>query len=387
MAKRDYYEILGLDRGASEDEIKKSYRQQAVRYHPDKNPGDKSAEEKFKEATEAYEVLKDPQKRQAYDQFGHAAFTQGAGAGGFSGFGGTFDLSDALRAFMRDFGGFGGVFDEFFGGGETSRRGGRARGRDLRVKLPLTLEEVAAGVTKKIRIKRLVNCKHCDGSGTEPGHMPERCPTCHGAGEIRQVSRSFFGQFVNVSTCPHCKGTGRVVTHPCTECRGEGRVSGTTTVNVKIPAGAGSGNYIPISGAGHAGVHGGPPGDAAVLIEEKPHQIFTRQGDDIVCEIPISISQAALGDEIAVPGLNGDLSVKVPAGTQSGKVVRLKNKGIPHLRGLGKGDELVRLVVWIPTKLSAEEKRLFKTLATMSGTQPPKADRSFFEKLRETLGM
>jgi len=383
MTKRDYYEVLGLERGATEEEVKKAYRRLAVKYHPDKNPGDNSAEERFKEATEAYEVLKDPQKRQGYDRYGHAAFAQGVGAGGFAGF----DLSDALRAFMRDFGGFGDVFDDLFGGGRASRRGGPARGQDLRVQLPLTLEEIATGVTKKIRIQRLVRCDRCGGSCAEPGHAPERCPMCHGAGEVRRVSRSFFGQFVNVSTCPQCRGVGRVIGNPCVECKGEGRVSGTTTVNVRIPAGVSSGNYIPVSGAGHAGTQGGPPGDAVVLIEEKRHRVFTRRGDDIICEVPISFSQAALGDEITVPALNGDHAVKVPAGAQSGKIIRLRNKGIPHLRGLGKGDELVRLVVWTPTKLSAEEKRFFQTLAKMSGTKPPKGDRSFFEKLRNTLGV
>ena len=217
--------------------------------------------------------------------------------------------------------------------------------------------------------------------------MPEKCPSCHGAGEVRRVTRSFFGQFVSVTTCPQCRGQGRVVRDKCTECRGEGRVSGTTTVNVKIPAGVTSGNYMPVNGAGHAGAHGGPPGDAVVLIEEKSHKIFTRQGDDLICEVPISFSQAALGDEITVPTLNGDQAIKIATGTQSGKIMRLKNKGIPHLRGMGQGDELVRLVVWTPTKLSAEEKQLFAKLAQMTGMKPPKADRSFFEKLRDTLGV
>ncbi len=389
MDKRDYYDILGLQRGVAEGEIKRAYRKLAVQFHPDKNPGDQTAEEKFKEATEAYEILKDPQKRAAYDQYGHAAFSQGGGGGGFGGF----DISDALRAFMRDFGGggggFGDIFDEMLGGGGggRSRRGGPRKGHDLRITLPLTIEDIAAGVSKKLKIQRLVRCERCDGSGAEPGYTPEKCPTCHGAGEVRRVSRSFFGQFVSVSACPTCNGDGQIVIHKCSECRGEGVVSGVTTISVKIPAGVSAGNYIPVSGAGHIGSHGGPAGDAIVMIEEKPHDIFTRQGDDLICEIPISFSQAALGDQIAVPTLNGDHQLKIPPGAQSGKVFRLKNKGIPHLRGLGKGDQLVRLVVWTPTKLSAEEKVLFKKLSTMSGTQPPKADKSFFDKLRETLGV
>jgi molecular chaperone DnaJ len=382
--KRDYYEILGVDRSAGEDEIKKAYRRLAVKHHPDKNPGDSSAEEKFKEATEAYEILKDPQKRQAYDRHGHAAFQPGAGGyGGFAGF----DLSDALRAFMRDFGGFGDAFDDFFGTNGAARRGGAARGQDLRVRLPLTLEEIATGVTRKIRIQRLVACERCHGSGAEPGSTPEKCPTCHGAGEVRRVTRSFFGQFVNISTCPHCRGQGRVIGNPCETCGGEGRVEGATTVNVKIPPGVTSGNYIPVPGAGHSGTHGGPDGDAVVLIEEKPHKVFTRHGDDILCEVPISFSQAALGGEVFVPTLNGDQTIQVPGGTQSGKIIRLKNKGVPHLRAYGQGDQLVRLVVWTPTRLSAEERQLFEKLASMSGTRPPKADKNFFEKLRETLGV
>jgi len=385
MDKRDYYEVLELERDAAVDEIKKAYRRQAVKYHPDKNPGDKTAEDKFKEATEAYEILKDPQKRAAYDQYGHAAFAQGTGPGAGHGFGG-FDLSDALRAFMRDFGGFGGAFDDLFGGGD-SRRGGPGRGQDLRVRLPLTLEEIAAGVTKKLKVRRLVTCSRCGGEGAEPGSPPAKCPTCHGAGEVRQVSRSFFGQFVNISTCPQCRGTGRHISTPCTECKGEGLVSGTTTLNVKIPAGVTSGNYIPVSGAGHAGPNGGPPGEAIVLIEEKSHEIFTRHGDDLICEIPISFSQAALGDQITVPTLSANHTIKIPAGTQSGKIIRLRNKGIPHLRGLGRGDQLVHLVVWTPTKLSSEEKKFFEKLARMSSTQPPKGDKSFFKKLRETLGV
>ena len=382
MAKADYYDVLGVERSASEEEIKKAYRRLAVKHHPDKNPGDNSTVEKFKEATEAYEILKDPQKRQTYDQYGHAAFQPG-GTGGSGGFAG-FDLSDALRAFMRDFGGFGDVFDDMFG---NSRRGGAMRGQDLRVRVPLTLEEIAAGVTRKIRIQRLATCERCHGSGAEPGTSPEKCPACHGAGEIRRVTRSFFGQFVNISPCPHCGGQGRIVGHPCSTCQGEGRVEGTTTVSVKIPAGVTSGNYISVPGAGHAGAHGGPAGDAIVLIEEKPHKVFTRQGDDVLCEIPISFSQAALGETITVPTLNGDQAVEVPAGAQSGKIVRLKNKGVPHLRGYGQGDQLVRFVVWTPTKLSLVERQLFEKLAAMSGTHPPKADKSFFEKLRETLGV
>lgn len=389
MAKRDYYEVLSVERGASEDEIKKAYRKLALQHHPDRNPGSKEAEEKFKEATEAYEVLKDPEKRRRYDQFGHVGVGAGAGAGagGFSDFGfGGFDLSDALRAFMRDFGGF----EEFFGAGTPRRsrgeRGGATRGRDLQVRLQLTLEEIANGAEKTIKLRRLVKCETCNGSGAEKGSSKRTCPTCRGSGEIRQVSRSLFGQFVSVSTCTTCGGEGVVVERPCAACGGEGRVRGQSTINVKVPAGVATGNYIPIRGAGDVGPKGGPAGDVYVLIEEEEHPVFTRHENNVICEIPISMIQAALGDEIEVPTLDGRAQIKIPAGTQSGKIFRLKNKGIPHLHAHGKGDELVRVVVWTPTSLSSEDKRLLRELEKSENLRPPKADKSFFTRLRESLG-
>jgi len=383
MARRDYYDILGVGRQASEDEIKKAYRKLAVKYHPDKNPGDKAAEEAFKEATEAYEVLKDSQKRQIYDAYGHAGLR--GGTGGFEGFAG-FDIGDALRAFMRDFGGFG--FDDIFDiGGSQRRQSGPARGRDLQVELELTLEEIAVGIEKQLKIKRMVACDRCSGSGAEPGSSTKTCPTCGGQGQVRRVSRSLFGQFVNIQACPHCSGEGRIIERACAACAGQGLVKGQTTVKVKIPAGVSSGNYIAVRGSGNYGPRGGEPGDALVVIREKEHKQFTRRGDDIICEVPLSFSQAALGAEISVPTLDGDSTLKVPAGTQSGKVFMLRNKGIRHLNGMGRGDQLVRVVVWTPSSLSAEEKELFKKLADSLGEKPPPADRSFFEKLRETLGV
>ncbi len=383
MARRDYYDILGVGRQASEDEIKKAYRKLAVKYHPDKNPGDKAAEEAFKEATEAYEVLKDSQKRQIYDAYGHAGLR--GGTGGFEGFAG-FDIGDALRAFMRDFGGFG--FDDIFDiGGSQRRQSGPARGRDLQVELELTLEEIAVGIEKQLKIKRMVACDRCSGSGAEPGSSTKTCPTCGGQGQVRRVSRSLFGQFVNIQACPHCSGEGRIIERACATCAGQGLVKGQTTVKVKIPAGVSSGNYIAVRGSGNYGPRGGEPGDALVVIREKEHKQFTRRGDDIICEVPLSFSQAALGAEISVPTLDGDSTLKVPAGTQSGKVFMLRNKGIRHLNDMGRGDQLVRVVVWTPSSLSTEEKELFKKLAESLGEKPPPADRSFFEKLRETLGV
>ncbi len=385
MAKRDYYEVLGLNRGATEEDIKRAYRKLALQYHPDKNPGSKEAEENFKEATEAYEVLKDPQKRSTYDQFGHAGLS---GAGGFGGFDfSTFNLSDALRAFMRDFGGFGSVFDDFFGTGTATTRRGYQKGQDLQVRLKLSLEEIATGVEKKIKLKKLQKCDECEGTGAAKGSSKKICPTCQGAGQIRRVSRSLFGQFVNVTTCDYCNGEGRIIDTPCPECRGDGRVKGTSTISVKIPPGVATGNYIQMRGAGNIGPRGGPAGDVIVLIEELEHSDFLRRGDDIVHQTLISFTQAALGDEIPVPTLDGKIDLKIPPGTQSGKIFKLKGKGIPRLHGYGKGDELVRVLVWVPTHLSSEEKKLLKELAAKENFKPPEGDKTFFDRLRETLGL
>ena len=385
MPERDYYEILGVERDAGEDEIKRAYRKLAVKYHPDKNPGDKAAEEAFKEATEAYEVLKDPEKRRIFDQFGRAGL-KGAGAGGFGGFEG-FDLGDALRAFMRDFGGFG--FDDIFdfGRSRSRTRGGPQRGQDLQVRLSLSLEEIATGADKTLRVKRLIACDRCSGSGAEPGSSKRTCTTCGGSGQVRRVSRSLFGQFVNVQTCQHCGGEGQIIEKACSKCAGNGLVKGQTSIKVKIPAGVSAGNYISVKGSGNYGPRGGPPGDVLVIIDEKEHEHFTRRGDDIICEVPLSFSQAALGAEIEIPSLDGKTRLKVPSGTQSGKIFMVRNKGVPHLNGFGRGNELVRVVVWTPTHLSHEEKALFVKLAESRGNKPPAADRSFFEKLRSTLGV
>jgi molecular chaperone DnaJ len=383
MSKRDYYEVLGISRSASQEEIKKAYRKLAVKFHPDKNPGDAKAEEQFKEATEAYEVLKDGQKRRQYDQLGHAAFSQGPGPSN-QGFGG-FDLSDALRAFVRDFGGFGDIDDLFASGGRRGRR--RQRGQDLQVRLPLTLEEIATGVEKKIKLNKLKPCDVCHGSGAASGSERQTCPTCGGAGEIRQVSRSILGQFVNVTTCPQCHGEGEIITKPCPECKGEGRLRGSVTLAVKVPPGVSSGNYIPIHGAGHAAPKGGEPGDVLVVIEEKEHDLFVRHHEHLVYEMPISVAQAALGDQVTVPTLDGTASLHVPSGTQSEKIFKLAGRGLPRLNSRGRGDLLVKVTVWIPGRLTSEQKQLFEKLAETEGLKPPRTDRSFFDKLRQTLGV
>jgi len=386
MAKRDYYDVLGVDRSVDEETVKSAYRKLALKYHPDRNPGSKEAEEKFKEATEAYEVLKDPQKRHAYDQFGHAGVRQAAGAGfGFSGFE-SFDLGDALRAFMRDFGG-GSIFDEFFGMGTGSSRRRRNRGEDLRIRIKLTLEEIATGVEKSIKVKRFVRCDGCGGSGVAAGSSRRTCPQCKGAGQVRTVTRTFLGTIKQVSTCNMCRGTGEVIADPCRVCGGEGRVRGSTTVQVKIPAGVSSGNYMTIENMGHAAPHNGEPGDLIAVFEEAEHEYFTRRGDHILCELPISFTTAALGGMVSVPTLNGHATIRIPPGTQPGKTLRMRGRGIPYLHHAGRGDQLVGIVVWVPMKLSKEDKNLLEKLSSSETFTPPPANKSFFEKLRETLGV
>jgi molecular chaperone DnaJ len=387
--KRDYYEVLGVERSASEDDIKKAYRKLAVQYHPDKNPGNKSAEEKFKEISEAYEVLRDQDKRTKYDRFGHV----GVGVGAQEGFGGgfdfsTFDLSDALRTFMRDFGGFG--LEEIFGGGGTSTRTRTQvyRGEDLQIKLKLRLEEIANGTEKKIKIKRMQKCSECHGTGSEKGSSKKVCQRCQGSGELRQVRRSLFGQFMSVTTCGNCGGEGYVVDRPCSVCHGQGRIKGESLISVKIPSGVSTGNYIPIREAGNAGPKGGPAGEVLVFIEEEEHPLFRRREDDIILDFPISFPLAAGGGEVEIPLLlEGRANLKIPSGTQSGKVFRLRSKGIPHLHGNGRGDLLVRVTVWVPTNLTSEEKRILDDLSKKSNFQAPQPGKTFLERLRDTLGL
>ncbi|MDZ7373011.1 MAG: molecular chaperone DnaJ [candidate division KSB1 bacterium] len=379
MEKKDYYEILGVSRDATEEEIKKAYRRLAMQYHPDRNPGDKEAEEKFKEVAEAYEVLRDPEKRRRYDLYGHEGLK--AGVGGFGGF--EFDLADALRIFMSE--GFAG-FADFFGFGREETRPGKARGSDLQIRLKLTLEEVARGVRKTLKVRKYVVCSECGGSGAPRGARPRTCPVCHGSGQIRQVSRSIFGQFVNISTCHHCAGEGQVLEELCKRCGGEGRVREEVLLEVEIPAGVTEGNYVTLRGQGNVGPRGGPAGDVIVVIEEEKHPLFSRSGDDVILDLPISFPQAALGAEVEIPTLDGRAVLEIRPGTQPGKVLRLRGKGIPHLNGYGRGDLLVRIHVWVPTNLTHEERQLLEKLAKGPNINPPEGERKgLFEKVRDAI--
>jgi len=388
MAKRDYYEILEVPRNATQEEIKKAYRKAALKWHPDRNPNNKEAEEKFKEAAEAYEVLSDENKRRRYDQFGHEGLRAGSDFHTYTNF------DDIFRHFSDIFGsGFGGgIFEEVFSGGRYSSRGRQqvgTPGSDLKIRLKLTLEEIATGVEKKLKVRRWKVCDVCNGSGAKSGASKITCPVCNGSGEIRQVSRSVFGQFVSVTTCSNCRGEGKIIKDRCTACGGEGRVHGETTIKVNVPAGVSEGNYIPLHGQGNAGQRGGEPGDLIVVIEEEPHKIFTRNGDDIILDLLISFPQAALGCEVEVPTLTGRSKLKIEPGTQSGKILRMRGKGIPNLRGEYKGDQLVRVNVWIPTRLSKEDRELLKQLAKSENIQPREgdtsanSDKSFFERMKD----
>ncbi len=376
--KRDYYEVLGVSRSASKEEIKKAYRKLALKYHPDRNPGDKKAENKFKEATEAYEILSDESKRRNYDQFGHAGVGSGFDAGGFGG-------GAAFRDFQDIFGDFSDIFGEFFGGGARTRGGRRSRvrrGDDLRYDLEITLMEAYQGTEKHIEVPRQTMCDGCQGSGCAPGHKPSTCPQCRGTGQI-SMTQGFF----SISrTCNRCGGAGTIITNPCVKCHGTGRVMTRNKVHVKVPPGALTGLKLKVSGEGEAGLNGGPPGDLYIVIIVQPHEIFDREGDDIICEVPISITQAALGTEMKVPTLDGKVKMKIPAGTQTGKVFRLSGKGMPSLRGYGHGDQLVRVVVETPKRLTPRQRELLEEFAQISGEETNPQSRSFFDKVREVLG-
>jgi molecular chaperone DnaJ len=372
----DFYALLGLPRDCTEAEVKKAYRKLAMEYHPDRNPSPQ-AEARFKEITEAYEVLRDPQKRAAYDRYGKAGV--GAGAGGF-GFHHV-DLTEALNIFMRDFGGLGG-FESIFGGG---RRQDPRRGQDVRVTARISLTEVATGVKKSVRLKTLERCAVCSGTGAKPGTRPTRCSTCGGSGEVRRAARSMFGQFVSVSACPTCAGDGEVIREPCEVCRGEGRVKGDRTVTVEIPPGVSANNYLTLRGQGAAGPRNGPMGDLLVMLDVKDDERFERQGDDLIFDLPVSFSQAALGAAFTIPTPYGDEEIRVPAGTQPETVLRLKSRGLPALGQNIKGDLLIRVHVWTPERLSDDQQRLFQELAKIEG-EPPKRSPGFWSKLKEALG-
>jgi len=374
----DFYGVLGVARTASDDEIKKAYRKLAMTYHPDRNNGSKEAEERFKELTEAYDVLRDPQKRAAYDRYGEAGLRSGGG-GGFH----HVDLSEALGIFMRDFGGFGG-FEELFGGG---RAGGPRSGADVKITVPLTLTEVAAGVDKKITIKVLDPCDHCEGSGAEPGSKAQTCPTCSGLGEVRRAQRSFFGQFVTVAPCPACRGEGRVVQTPCKKCRGEGRVRADKEIAVQIPAGVATGQYMTLRGVGNAGTRGAPRGDIHVLFEVADDPRFERDGEDLYTEVLVTYPQLALGGEVSVPTIHGHATLPLPAGTQSGHVFHLRGRGLPRVNAGGTGDLHVRVQVWTPDRLTDEEKQLLARLGELQpGVPADGRGKGFWAKMKEALG-
>lgn len=379
MTKRDYYEILGVTRNATKDEIKKAYRKLAMQYHPDRNPGDKSAEDKFKEAAEAYEILSHDDKRNNYDRFGHEGVRgSGFGAEGFS------SVNDIFSHFSDIFGGSS-IFDEFFGGsqrGRSRRRGAGTPGSDLRVTLKLTLEEIASGTSKKIKIRKQIKCNDCNGTGAQAGTSLKTCPACNGTGEIKSVSRSVFGQFVNITTCNNCSGEGQVVDSPCRTCSGDGRVTDESTLKIDVPAGVEDSNYMTMRGEGNAGKRGGQPGDIIVVFQELPHEHFIREKNDIIYNLFLSFPQAALGAEVEVPTLTGKSMLKIEQGTQPGKLLKMKGKGIRHLNYSGSGDQIVRINVAIPQKLNSKEKELIKQLSEMPNIKTSSEDekKNFFSK-------
>jgi molecular chaperone DnaJ len=372
MTKRDYYEVLGVERSVGEEEIKKAYRKLAVKYHPDKNPGDKTAEEKFKELGEAYEVLCDAQKRAAYDQYGHAAFDRRA-----AGFGRAGGFHDPFEVFREVFGG-GSIFEDLFGGSQRDPSQPQ-RGDDLRYDLELSFEEAAHGCEKEITVTKPERCDICQGSGAEAGSRARTCPTCGGRGQVI-TSRGIFSI---AQTCPNCQGAGRVIDKPCKACRGNGRRERTSKITLRIPAGVDTGSRLRSSGNGEAGWRGGPSGDLYVILHVRPHEIFQRDGDDLLCEVPVSFVQAALGDEIEVPTLEGKASIKVPAGTQPGTMFRLKGKGVKNIQGYGHGDLHVRIAVEVPTQLSAAQKAKLQEFAQLCNGKESPLSQGFFEKAKK----
>lgn len=373
----DFYAVLGVPRDASDDDIKKAYRRLAMQWHPDRNGGSKDAEEKFKTITEAYDVLRDPQKRAAFDRYGEAGL-RGASQAQYE----HVDLSEALNIFMRDFGGFG----DLFGGQAGRRQSGPRSGADIKLPLPLTLVEVATGVDKTVVIKVLDACDKCEGSGSEPGTKPQTCGTCSGAGEVRRAQRSFFGQFVSVAPCPTCAGEGVVVASPCKKCRGEGRVRAERTLKISVPAGVATGQYMTLRGAGNIGPRGGTRGDVLVVFEVDDDDRFERDGEDLFCEALVTYPQLVFGADIEVPGLTGALSLRVPSGTQSGTVFHLRGRGLPRVNASGVGDMHVKVQLWTPQTLQPGEEAAIKQLASLQGATPPQREKSIWSKMKEALG-
>lgn len=382
MSKRDYYEILGVNKTASGDEIKKAYRKVAMQFHPDRNPGDKSAEDKFKEAAEAYEVLSDADKKAQYDRYGHAGVS--SNGRGFSG--GGMNMEDIFSQFGDVFGED--LFGSFFGGGGGRGRTSKARGvrgSNLRVKIKLTYEEIAKGVTKNIKVKKHVICNTCSGSGAKDKGSVQNCGTCGGSGQVRRVTNTFIGQMQTVTTCPTCNGEGTTITAKCAACKGEGRVYGEEAISIEIPPGVQEGMQLNLSAKGNAGERGGAPGDLIILIEEEPHKELQRDGMNVAYDLHISFTDAVFGTQLEVPTIDGRAKIKIPAGTQSGKIFRLKGKGFPAVNSYQKGDQLIHVNVWTPQHVSAEEKTMLEKMSHSSNFKPhpDKSDKSFLDKMRE----
>jgi molecular chaperone DnaJ len=389
MSKRDYYEILGVAKTADDETLKKAYRKLAMQHHPDRNPGDKAAEEKFKEAAEAYEILSDKDKRAKYDRYGHDAVSgNGYGAGA----GGGMTMDDILRHFSTifddgggssgGFGGFGGA--DFFGGGGGRRSRGE-QGSNLRIKLKLTLEEIASGVNKKIKVKKQITCSTCSGSGAKDRNSMATCSTCRGSGYVRQVKNTFLGQMQTTTACPTCNGSGQMVTANCSACRGEGRVYHDDTLDLQIPAGVAEGMQLSLSGKGNAGLKGGPPGDLLIIIEEIAHEHLKRDGDNLHYDLYLNFADAALGTSIEVPTIDGKAKVKIPAGTMAGKILRLQGKGLPGVQGYSKGDQLIHVSLWTPKHLTSEERAMLEKMRTLPNfnPQPNKDDKGFFDRMKD----
>lgn len=389
MAKRDFYEILGVSKSASADEIKKAYRKVAMQFHPDRNPGDKSAEDKFKEAAEAYEILSDADKKAKYDRYGHSAFGPGTSGGNYGG-GAGMNMDDIFSQFGDIFGDD--MFGSFFGGGGRQRGGGGgrqrgSRGSNLRIKLKLNYEEIAKGVTKNVKVKKHVICTTCTGSGAKDKNSTQSCSTCGGSGQVRKVTSTFLGQMQTVSTCPSCNGEGTTITAKCGPCKGEGRVYGEETISIDIPAGVQEGMQLSMSGKGNAGERGGAPGDLIIQIEEETHDELHRDGLNVAYDLYITFPDAVFGTQVEVPTIDGRAKIKIPAGTHSGKIFRLKGKGFPEVQGYHRGDQLINVNVWTPQSVSAEEKQALEKFNTSGNFKPNpvKGEKSFFDRVKEAF--